>query len=51
MKRALLIIIVAFPLHAATLTLDQYTGALTRIRNLIAAGDLNTAREIGRAHV
>jgi Domain of unknown function (DUF4129) len=44
MKRALLIIMAAFPLHAATLTLDQYTAALTRIRNLIAAGDLNTAR-------
>jgi hypothetical protein len=44
MKRALLILIAAFPLHAATLTLDQYTDALTRIRNLIAAGDLNTAR-------
>lgn len=44
MKRALLIIIASFPLHAATLTLDQYTAALTRIRNLIAAGDLNTAR-------
>jgi len=44
MKRALLILIAAFPLHAATLTLDQYTATLTRIRNLIAAGDLNTAR-------
>jgi hypothetical protein len=44
MKRALLIIIAAFPLHAATLTLDQYTATLTGIRNLIAAGDLNTAR-------
>jgi hypothetical protein len=44
MKRALLIIIAAFPLHAATLTLDQYTATLTRIRNLIAAGDINTAR-------
>jgi uncharacterized protein DUF4129 len=44
MKRALLIIIAAFPLHAATLTLDQYTATLTRIRNLIAAGDLTTAR-------
>jgi hypothetical protein len=43
MKRALLIIITAFPLHAATLTLDQYTATLTRIRTLIAAGDLNTA--------
>lgn len=44
MKRALLIIMAALPLHAATLTLDQYTAALTRIRNLIAAGDVNTAR-------
>jgi hypothetical protein len=44
MKRALLIVIAAFPLHAATLTLDQYADALTRIRNLIAAGDLNAAR-------
>jgi hypothetical protein len=44
MKRALLIIITALPLHAATLTLDQYTATLTRIRNLIAAGDLNTPR-------
>jgi hypothetical protein len=44
MKRALLILIAALPLHAATLTLDQYTATLTRIRNLIAAGDLNTAR-------
>jgi len=44
MKRALLIIIAAFPLHAATLTLDQYTAELTRIRNLIAVGDLVTAR-------
>jgi hypothetical protein len=44
MKRALLIIIAALPLHAATLTLDQYTATLIRIRNLIAAGDLNTAR-------
>jgi hypothetical protein len=44
MKRALLIIITALPLHAATLTLDQYAATLTRIRNLIAAGDLNTAR-------
>jgi hypothetical protein len=44
MKRALLIIITALPLHAATLTLDQYTATLTRIRNLIAAADLNTAR-------
>jgi len=46
MKRALLIaiIVAASPLHAATLTLDQYTAALMRIRNLIAAGDLNTAR-------
>jgi hypothetical protein len=44
MKRALLIIIAAFPLQAATLTLDQYTDALTRIRNLIAAGDLVNAR-------
>jgi Domain of unknown function (DUF4129) len=44
MKRALLIILAAFPLHAATLTLDEYTATLTRIRNLIAAGDLNTAR-------
>jgi hypothetical protein len=44
MKRALLILIAAFPLHAATLTLDQYSDALTRIRNLIAAGDLNSAR-------
>lgn len=44
MKRALLIIIVAaLPLNAATLTLDQYTAALTRIRNLIAAGDIVTA--------
>jgi hypothetical protein len=44
MKRALLIIIFALPLHAATLTLDQYTATLTRIRNLIAAGDVSTAR-------
>jgi hypothetical protein len=44
MKRALLILIAAFPLHAATLTLDQYVDTLTRIRNLIAAGDLVTAR-------
>ena len=46
MKRALLIamIVAASPLHAATLTLDQYADALTRIRNLIAAGDLTTAR-------
>jgi len=44
MKRALLIIITALPLHAATLTLDQYMATLTRIRNLIAAGDINTAR-------
>jgi len=44
MKRALLILIAAFPLHAATLTLDQYTATLTRIRNLIASGDINTAR-------
>ncbi|MEA2325219.1 MAG: hypothetical protein QOE68_178 [Thermoanaerobaculia bacterium] len=44
MKRALLLLIAAFPLHAATLTLGQYTDALTRIRNLIAAGDINTAR-------
>ena len=43
MKRALLIVIVAFPLHAATITLDEYTATLTRIRNLIAAGDLTTA--------
>jgi len=47
MKRALLIIIVAFPLHAATLTLDQYIAALTRIHNLIAAGDVVTARAEG----
>jgi len=46
MKRALLIAIIvgALPLHAATLTLDQYTDALARIRNLIATGDLTTAR-------
>jgi len=46
MKRALLIAMIAaaLPLHAATLTLDQYVDALTRIRNLIAAGDLTTAR-------
>jgi hypothetical protein len=44
MKRALLIIMVAFPLRAATLTLDQYTATLTRIRNLIAAGDLANTR-------
>ncbi|HEV7573403.1 MAG TPA: DUF4129 domain-containing protein [Thermoanaerobaculia bacterium] len=44
MKRALLIILAALPLHAATLTLDQYTATLTRIRNLIAAGDVSTAR-------
>jgi len=44
MKRALLILIAAFPLHAATLTLDQYTATLTRIRSLIAAGQLDTAR-------
>lgn len=44
MKRALLIITIAFPLHGTTLTLDQYTATLTRIRNLIAVGDLTTAR-------
>jgi hypothetical protein len=46
MKRALLVatILTALPLHAATLTLDQYVDALTRIRNLVAAGDLPTAR-------
>jgi hypothetical protein len=46
MKRVLLIAILAAasPLHAATLTLAQYEDALTRIRNLIAASDLNTAR-------
>ena len=45
MKRALLILICSrSPLHAATLTLDQYAATLTRIRNLIAAGDINTAR-------
>jgi hypothetical protein len=46
MKRALLIIIAiaASPLHAATLTLDQYAATLTRIRNLVAAGDLVNAR-------
>jgi hypothetical protein len=44
MKRALLIIIIALPLHAATLTLDEYAATLTRIRNLIAAGDVSTAR-------
>ena len=47
MKRALLIaiiIVAASPLHAATLTLNQYIDALTRIRNLISAGDLTTAR-------
>jgi hypothetical protein len=44
MKRALLIIIAAFPLHAATLTLNEYTATLTRIRNLIATGDVSTAR-------
>src|SRR5437764_8211234 len=46
MTRAFVIalIVCALPLQAATLTLDQYTDALTRIRNLIAAGDLTTAR-------
>ena len=44
MKRVLLIVMIALPLHAATLTLDEYTATLARIRNLIAAGDLNTAR-------
>jgi len=44
MKRVLLIIAITLPLHAATLTLDEYAATLTRIRNLIAAGDLNTAR-------
>ncbi|MEA2338397.1 MAG: hypothetical protein QOE82_2404 [Thermoanaerobaculia bacterium] len=45
MRRALLIaIFIALPLHAATLTLDQYTAALTRIRSLIAAGQIADAR-------
>jgi hypothetical protein len=46
MKRALLIaiIVAATPLHAATLTLDQYVSTLTRIRNLVATGDLANAR-------
>jgi hypothetical protein len=44
MKRVLLMIMIALPLHAATLTLDEYAATLTRISNLIAAGDLNTAR-------
>ncbi|HEV7425695.1 MAG TPA: DUF4129 domain-containing protein [Thermoanaerobaculia bacterium] len=46
MRRVLLIAIIAVasPAHAVTLTLGQYEDALTRIRNLIAAGDLNTAR-------
>jgi hypothetical protein len=46
MKRVLLVaaIIATLPLHAATLTLDQYTDALTRIRNLVAAGQMDVAR-------
>jgi hypothetical protein len=44
MKRALLIILVALPLHAVTLTLDQYTEALTRIRDRVAIGDMSAAR-------
>jgi hypothetical protein len=44
MKRALLIIVIALPLHAVTLTLDQYSEALTRIRNRVAIGDMSAAR-------
>src|SRR5436305_14209480 len=44
MKRALLIIVIALPLHAVTLTLDQYAEALTRIRNRVAIGDMSAAR-------
>ena len=49
MKRLLAILLLALPAFADTITLDHYVASLERIRNLLAANQLDTARTEARA--
>lgn len=49
MKRLMLILMLAMPLHAAVLTLDQYAGSLTRLRALVAANQRDIAASEAKA--
>ncbi|HKO57248.1 MAG TPA: DUF4129 domain-containing protein [Thermoanaerobaculia bacterium] len=51
MKRLLILLLLALPVHAAELTLDQYTASLSRLRALVAANQRDVAAAEAKALV